>query len=100
MSRSGCSGFTFTLVCPECGCRVAEDVVFAPGTPGRFHGPPETCYPPEPGYVEDFPQSCPNCEWEVDEDEVYRQGERSYGEWLERAAEDAALARWEDREDR
>lgn len=96
----GCSGFTFKAVCPECVCVVADSAVFSPGELGQYDGPPESCYPADASFVENVPESCPNCGLVLSADELLRQGEVAYGEWLEIAAEDAASARWEDKYDR
>jgi hypothetical protein len=52
----------------ECGYEIDYDCT--PGDPGRASGPPERCYPPEPGEI-DGPDVCPHCEEEIDVDVVY-----------------------------
>lgn len=61
--------------CPEGLVQVADAT---PGDPGRVSGPPEVCYPPEPGEIEG-PDNCPHCGvdlpwefWDGKYDEIMR----------------------------
>jgi len=69
--------------------------------PGRYHGPPERCYPDEGGDVEIETAVCAHCGQAVELDDKEReQAEAALvqraQDMAEAAAEDAALSRMED----
>ena len=57
-----------SYTCPECEWEILYHV--SPVIPGRLSGPPDQCYPDEGGEI-DGPDKCPNCEIDIDFDDVY-----------------------------
>ena len=57
--------------CRDCGHEFS--VVVYPSIPARIFGPPETCHPAEGGELD--PPECPECNADVDEEDVRNQAE-------------------------
>lgn len=85
--------------CRECDCLLGEDIEFAPDRPAPpCMNPDSPAYSDsgDPGYLEGYPESCPNCGWKVDEDWAYDAAREAFYDKVDEAREREAENKMDD----
>lgn len=92
--------FTFTLRCPNCDSVLNDRCAFEPDIPPvPCSNPDDPRYsdPGSIGCVDDYPEKCPECGEQIEEQYAWSKGQQALEDKIEEAMERKAEAYWEDR---